>query len=977
MSLGREDRIFCIVPDSAPKLIDGKDAVFQCFPPALTEKEELPLAADARPGKDGFHNARLKLVAGLIGANAGALEDRDRARRRNRAILAGAAAFIAVAGPAAATWAYVLPQESYAKSYVRVFGRPSPVDVLTPAMARSREKSFRFVRNGYFGDIHRVESINGSGACNASSQITSLTGDAFSFNCNNARACAIEVASAGGEVKGEKILDQFDEVLEEISYQQDDGDQAIRKEAIVGCSRLDNGIKFIGILRGKAGADRGRDMELRFFREPTQARANGQYAYGYRYVYDSVGRTVSTKSLGKAFTPSRGKAGWAHQELVFDLVGNIVEYRWLDEAGKLVTTQAGFARQTVEWDAAGNPVLVRNFLPNGRPAIDTDGNHALRARFDARGNRERVDYLDSALLPVTIASGYRRAEQTFDERGYRLSTQRFGADDNPAPDNQGCVRYQDIRTPTGEQTSSSCWDAEGKPALTKEGVHETRYEQDDRGNLTAESYFDGSGAPALRRNVHRIVYKWDTNKRRRIGTTHFDQFGKATTTDTGFHGYRTVHDGNGFIIREEFIDANGALTRDSKGAFAYRFENDDRGGLLRQTPLGPDGEVLDLAETHFAYERDEFGRKVRQWYLDVAGKRGAGKAGIAGWSTEYDVYGRVRRETNLDAVGQPTKGSDSVSEDREYDERGFPVRTLYRDAGGNLTPGGTNGSIIQRDYDVRGHVTAYRTLGADGKPVLRSEGYSTVAVVVDMHGRPIETRHLGLSNEPVLTKGNVHGWSQQYDTRGNRIELLYRDVNWAPKARADDGEAAIYRYTYDAQNRQSSVRYFGVDGSPQPLPYQGYGKSYERDARGDIVRELNLGADGKPAPQPNGIAITAQRRDALGRVVQYDYLDASGAPLQNDRARALVKFDRFGNILEQRFTDALGALRISNGSGRAVLRREYDTAGRQLSEVSLDASEQPVDRTDEGWHRKDMTYTPGGALIKEVCTTTAGKEVAC
>jgi hypothetical protein len=40
------------------------------------------LAADARKGKDGFRNAWLKVVAGLIGVNAGALADRDAQRRR-------------------------------------------------------------------------------------------------------------------------------------------------------------------------------------------------------------------------------------------------------------------------------------------------------------------------------------------------------------------------------------------------------------------------------------------------------------------------------------------------------------------------------------------------------------------------------------------------------------------------------------------------------------------------------------------------------------------------------------------------------------------------------------------------------------------------------------------------------------------------------------------------------------------------------
>jgi MTH538 TIR-like domain (DUF1863) len=89
--LGRGNRIFAVVSENAP-LIDeeGKDATAACFPqafrggaladPAVPE----PLAADARKGKDGFKNAWLKIVAGLISVNLGELLDRQRARERRQ-----------------------------------------------------------------------------------------------------------------------------------------------------------------------------------------------------------------------------------------------------------------------------------------------------------------------------------------------------------------------------------------------------------------------------------------------------------------------------------------------------------------------------------------------------------------------------------------------------------------------------------------------------------------------------------------------------------------------------------------------------------------------------------------------------------------------------------------------------------------------------------------------------------------------------
>lgn len=88
-SLGRPNSIFAIIPDSA-QLADESIAA-SCFPPALQGGllqgvSGEPLAADARKGKDGFRNAWLKLVAGMIGVTPGQLMNRDKARARTQTL---------------------------------------------------------------------------------------------------------------------------------------------------------------------------------------------------------------------------------------------------------------------------------------------------------------------------------------------------------------------------------------------------------------------------------------------------------------------------------------------------------------------------------------------------------------------------------------------------------------------------------------------------------------------------------------------------------------------------------------------------------------------------------------------------------------------------------------------------------------------------------------------------------------------------
>ena len=85
--LGREDRIFCLIVDGEPNASDDPaHADEECFPPALRYRLDAdgqlstvrtePIAADARPGKDGRNNAKLKLIAGLLGVGFDALRQR-------------------------------------------------------------------------------------------------------------------------------------------------------------------------------------------------------------------------------------------------------------------------------------------------------------------------------------------------------------------------------------------------------------------------------------------------------------------------------------------------------------------------------------------------------------------------------------------------------------------------------------------------------------------------------------------------------------------------------------------------------------------------------------------------------------------------------------------------------------------------------------------------------------------------------------
>lgn len=85
-----EEAVFCLIADGEP----CSGGVDECFAPALrwrldesgklTNQPAEPIAADARPGKDGRALAQMKLIAGLLGVGLDDLRQRDQQRRQRR-----------------------------------------------------------------------------------------------------------------------------------------------------------------------------------------------------------------------------------------------------------------------------------------------------------------------------------------------------------------------------------------------------------------------------------------------------------------------------------------------------------------------------------------------------------------------------------------------------------------------------------------------------------------------------------------------------------------------------------------------------------------------------------------------------------------------------------------------------------------------------------------------------------------------------
>ena len=119
---GRAERVFCFIVAGEPSVAMGAErAADDCFPAALrfqlgedgnlTDQLSEPVAADARKKKDGKLDARLKLIAGLIGVGFDELKRRELHHRHYRMVAVTSMALAVMVITSVLAWRAIVAEQ--------------------------------------------------------------------------------------------------------------------------------------------------------------------------------------------------------------------------------------------------------------------------------------------------------------------------------------------------------------------------------------------------------------------------------------------------------------------------------------------------------------------------------------------------------------------------------------------------------------------------------------------------------------------------------------------------------------------------------------------------------------------------------------------------------------------------------------------------------------------------------------------------
>jgi hypothetical protein len=165
-------------------------------------------------------------------------------------------------------------------------------------------------------------------------------------------------------------------------------------------------------------------------------------------------------------------------------------------------------------------------------------------------------------------------------------------------------------------------------------------------------------------------------------------------------------------------------------------------------------------------------------------------------------------------------------------------------------------------------------------------------------------------------------------------------------------------------------KYLSWDAKPVPGPDKAYGQEIVYDEQGRVISFTSLDADGHPMNDASGNATYSAEYDKQGNDVLGKATDALGRPTLFNKegySTRKLRHDAWGNETEEAYFDVDGSSpMIDQEDGAHIVREEYDDHGNVTRITYFDIYGKPIDRSGIArYHRDDREYNQANQLVRE------------
>jgi YD repeat-containing protein len=669
--------------------------------------------------------------------------------------------------------------------------------------------------------------------------------------------------------------------------------------------------------------------------------------YGWKAILTKDGQILEKQNLGKDHESSiLNSEGWAKVRYTYT-EGEVTAEEYFDTQGDRVNTAIG-AKRAATYEN-GRLMQVELFDKDNQPTWCDQGWSSSKRKYDSRGYLLEEAYFAPNGDPTCIHSGYHKIQLHCDEEGNVTDERFLGIDGQLVYTIDGWAISR-AKYEGGQQVEVSYFGTNEDPILNTNGVHmETRlYEA----GLLKEVRFFGTGGrsdPVTSTEGCSIVRLGYDEQRNEVSRSNFDEHDQPVVTSEGYHRLKREYDKTrGLVKRVEYHSAPGeSLTMVKDGYAVSENEYNSQGKLVRQTFFGKDRQPIEREGGYHAIEvdYDEQGRIVETRHYDTNRKLQHFE-GTPIVRTTYDAFGRETSKRFFTADHQKTTHAD-----------------------------GNHGWDAQ--YDPRGNQTIKCFVDTENKPFLIKNGYAKVRKTYDALGRNTSVRYFDTADQPTTDSfAGCHGWDAQYDAHGNMTIQISVDTENKP-FETKYGYAKL-QMTYDAQGRNTSVRYFNAAGQPTTHKSDGnHGWDAQYDHLGNQTLRCFVNTDNEPFEIKNGYAKVRTTYNPMGWKTSERYFDAADQPTTHNSDGNHgwdSKYETHENMTIQiQISVDTENKPFETKYGVTKARKTYDVLRRKTSERYFDATDQPTKLKREGNHGWDAQYDAHGNMTIQISVDTENK----
>jgi YD repeat-containing protein len=738
-------------------------------------------------------------------------------RKRRTARRAGAAALVIIGMVGLWAWdAFYRPHVTHYANVTKRRGVPEGIGEVSIEQVRHRNITLAFLRHGRRGRVKEIRAVNGRGsyphefAYHPPTSLLELN-PLLTNMAEILNTCRITFDYDNGRIVRQSAYDRNDRLIYTLHYPQPD--IAEYKWQVFSRVVRESGISHIKFVRVETGAEAGLDKDVVYLSgngTPSQDRNGG---YGYRFVFNKLGRPIEAIPLGADQRPAANRLG--------------------------------IARVVSEYDELGNLSRRVNLGVDGRPVTERHGSET-RVRYDEHGNTTEIVFLDaSGQLVTSERIGAAGATYAYDGQGNVIENTFFGPDRQLVLGRLG-VAKQKIAWDERGNSVETYYGPDGKPSLVFGRVVKVKGRWDKRGRLEEMAFLDENGHP-VRNDGGCAKTRMGRDEYGNVADVRcLDEGDQPVRNTSGAARVKSLFDQSGNKIEENYFGPDDRPERYGDHYVRVRWKYNAQGKLTQTTYFdAADRPVKNrdgYATAGFGY--DLHGNLRELTFLDEEGRPIVRRGGYARILRTYDARDKVLTEAVLDPEEKPVRSEDGYVKARfVYDTRGYRVETSYYDERDRLISGRSGCAKERNQFNDKGQRTGWACLGADDLPIVSKQyGYAAARRIYDAGGRLLRRDFFDAKGDPIRSADGYARVSYSYDELGREIKRDFYDVN---------GEALPTRVTITKVEPGSKGHAVGLQSGDAILAYDGRGITDDRQFRelellgGDRPRRLTLERGGK------------------------------------------------------------------------------------------------------------------------------------